>query len=254
MTTMNPRIRTSRSKRRARGGAMVETVLVLPFIFVILVLLVYLGWNFRRMAQVTNMDRYVLWEHATPGAPGPDMDDQPPSVRKPRLEDAFYGLNGDLPESLTTRSDRNEGRSYLPISYEALRDEQADEDYSYISDFLDRQPRAIRERFEARHDHLAEKLENLEMSDRTKNAQGHSRLNGDWRYANGVRFNGEYQEWEAGGYRVVPGPSLREVFYVELDDGLESYENNNNNLARAIRDFYARYPGYHGPRVDFGED
>ena len=80
-------------------------------------------------------------------------------------------------------------------------------------------------------------------------------MNGDWRYVNGIRYNGSKQKWEpSNSRRVVPGEALRDVFFAELDDGLEPYDNNGNNLAGAIRDFYLAYPRYRGPDVITGSD
>ncbi len=233
-----------RTARRSRGAVMVETVLILPFIMVMIVLIIYLGWNFRRAAQVTNMDRYAVWEEVTPGAPGPDTQRQPDTMRNPRLNAAFYGLNGDLAETLDEHRDV---RRYVPQGHEDLRDSQADETYSYYDEFLERNRAALYERFSAEHEHIADLLESMNMSELTRNSEGHSRMDGDWRYVNGVRLlNGQ---WRPAGYRVTPGQSLREVFYAEFDDGLEPY-TDNNRLADAIQRFYLAYPNYIGPDIN----
>ena len=225
---------------------MMETVLVMPFIMLALMLIIYLGWNFRRLAQVTNMDRYAVWEQVTPGAPGPDQQGMQLDMRNPRLNNAFYGLNGDQAEELT---ELRENRGYMPRGHEQLRDQQADETYSYVDEFLERNPRGINQRFTATHTSDVN-IDLLGLSDLTRNGDGHSRMNGDWRYLNGVRFNSSKQKWEPANLRVTPGSALREVFYVDLDDGLEPYDDDSdNNLAGAIRRFYLSYPGYRGPEV-----
>ena len=231
---------------------MAETVLVMPFIMLALVLIVYLGWNFRRVAQVTNMDRYAVWESVTPGAPGPDAQGLGQDIRNPQLNAAFFGLNGDQANDLDELS-AVEGAGYLPQSHLDLRDSQVDEDFSYFDEFLDRNPAGIRQSFSATHSQSVN-TELLGLSDLVRNGTGHSRLNGDWRYADGIDFNGERQVWEPSGRRVVPGQALREVFFVNLDDGLETYDSNGNRLAGAIRDFYLSYPVYVGPDIGSGDE
>jgi len=226
---------------------MAETVLVLPFIMLALALIVYLGWNFRRLAQVTNMDRYEVWESTTPGSPGPEAQGIAQEDRNPQLNAAFYGLNND--QALTLRELRsNENVRYLPRGHRDLRDRQTDETYSYFDEFLDRNPLGLSQRFSATHNHSVN-IEYLGLDDMVQNGMGHSRMNGDWRYANGVRYNNDREKWEPAHRRVAPGQALREVFFAEMDDGLEPYDNSGNNLAGAIRDFYIAYPGYVGPDV-----
>lgn len=225
---------------------MIETVLILPFIMIVIVLLIYLGWNFRRLALVSNMDRYSVWEQVTPGSPGPDIQRLPREVRNPRLNNAFFGLNNDNALALDEWR-RNDG--YLPQAHEDLREQQADETYSYFDAFLEDSPRGVRERFVVTHEHLNDALEQMGMTDQMRNRFGHNRLNGDWRYANGIRYAGQDDGWVPSGYRVVPGQALRDVFYAELDDRLEGYDSSGNDIASATRALYRSYPAYRGPKV-----
>jgi len=225
---------------------MVETVIILPFVMAVIVLLIYLGWNFRRQAQVTNMDRYAVWQRVTPGASGPNAQHVPAEMRNPRMNNAFYGLTGDQARQLDELRD-NPG--YTPRSHETLRDRQADETYSYFNEFLERNPRAIEQRFTAKHDQINTALERMGMSNTTRDPKGHSRLNGDWRYVNGIRYNGGLSKWVPANGRVSPGSAMREVFFAEMDDGLEVYDSRGNKLANAIRNFYLSYPGYRGPDI-----
>ncbi|MFK7790762.1 MAG: TadE/TadG family type IV pilus assembly protein [Phycisphaeraceae bacterium] len=244
---MNQRKKTMRYRRSALGAVMAETVLVLPFIMLSIMLIVYLGWNFRRLAQVTNMDRYAVWEAATPGAPGPDAQGLPQDMRNPQLNAAFFGYNRDLANDLDELR-ATQGVRYLPEGHRQLRDSQSDETYSYFDQFLDRNPTGLRQRFSATHPQSMN-TDLLGLSDLIRNGDGHSRLNGDWRFADGIRYNSESEAWEPASRHVVPGEAMREVFFVDLDDGLEPYDNNGNNLAGAIRDFYLAYPGYVGPDI-----
>lgn len=226
---------------------MMETVLIMPFIVVALMLIVYLGWNFRRLATVTNMDRYAIWESVTPGAPGPDPQGIADDVRSPQLNAAFFGLNKDEANTLSELR-ATEGVRYLPEGHRELRDQQTDETYAYFDEFLEINPAGIRQRFTATHDQSVN-TDLLGLSELIRNSHGHSRMNGDWRFVNGIRYNGDLDKWQPNSRRVVPGEALRETFFAELDDGLEPYDSNGNNLAGAIRDFYLAYPGYVGPDV-----
>lgn len=226
---------------------MAETVLIMPFIMISLMLIVYLGWNFRRLAQVTNMDRYAIWESVTPGAPGPDAQGISQAVRNPQLNSAFFGLTND--QAVTLDELRvTQGVAYLPEGHEQLRDQQTDETYAYFEEFLEINPTGIRQRFSATHTQSVN-TDFLGLSELIRNSHGHSRLNGDWRFVNGVAYNADLEKWQPSSLRVVPGESLRETFFAELDEGLETYDDNGNNLAGAIRDFYLAYPGYIGPDV-----
>lgn len=244
-SSFTTRARKTRNARRTRGAAMVETVVVLPFVMVMIVLIIYLGWNFRRLAQVTNIDRYTVWESATPGSPGPGTQGLPQTIRNPQMNHAFFGLNGDEGVKL----DELRPNTGYPIKgHDDLRDRQADETFSYFDEFLERNPEGIQQQYKARHEQITQSLENMGMADMTGNVQGHYRMNGEWRYANGIRQNDG--KWIPAGYRVSPGSSMREVFFVEMDDGLEPYASRGNKLARAIREFYLSYPGYIGPDVN----
>lgn len=239
---------TTRYRRRTLGAVMAETVLVMPFIMLALALIVYLGWNFRRLAQVTNMDRYAVWESATPGAPGPGVQGMAQDNRNPQLNAAFFGLNNDQARSLGELRNTEKVR-YLPRGHRDLRDRQTDETYSYFDEFLERSPSGLTQRFSATHNQSVN-TEYLGLDDLVRNGLGHSRMNGDWRYLNGVSYNSNLAKWQPAHRRVSPAQSLRQVFFADLDDGLEPYESNGNALAGAIRSFYFAYPSYGGPDVD----
>lgn len=261
---------TTRRRRRSLGAVMAETVLILPFIMVAIMLIVYLGWNFRRLAQVTNMDRYAVWSEVTPAT-------ETLGVNRERMNGAFFGLNGD--QALTLDPLGN-GR-YLPEAHRELRDQQTDETYSYFDEFLDRNPTGLRHRYSATHNQSIN-TSLLGLSDVTRNGDGHSRLDGDWRYAREVFRDDERWLYGTGDldrrparspaypdgdprpsliddesgdgkalsyYHVSPALSLRDVFFIEMDEGLQPYQSAGNPLARNIRTFYLAYPEYRSPDV-----
>ena len=235
---------TNRRNRSRLGAVMVETALITPVLMVVIVLVMYLGWNVRRLQRVTNMDRYEAWRQTTPGSRGPTQADL---LGHQPLNDAFYGDVSDQARQLDESNGR--GRTAPPEAYDYLQQLTADETYAYLEEFIASSPTGIYERFEARHDQVSPWLARL-MSDLTRTRTGHRRLNGDWRYANGVTYNASKGRWEPAGRRVAPETSLREVFFVELDEQLEPYARNNE-LAETIRDFYSAYPPYRGPDIEF---
>lgn len=251
---------------------MTETVLIMPFVVLVLMLIVYLGWNFRRLAQVTNMDRYVVWGEVTPGTTGPGLGESG------QMNEAFFGLNADQALDINRLAD---DAGYIPEGHITLRDEQTDETYTYYDEFLDRNPTGLRQRHDTTHAQSVN-TDLLGLSELTRNGDGHSRMDGDWRYAREVfRYNGRWI-YGTGGldrepprsasdpdgdprpsiiddepgdgrdlsyYHVSKAMSLNEVFFIELDEGLRPYQDSGNLLARNIREFYLAYPEYRSPDV-----
>ena len=232
------RLGTRLGRRKTRGAVMAEMVLVTPLIMVVLVLILYFGWNMRRLARVTNMDRYVVWKQTTPGSPGP--------AGVSELNDAFFGDNSDQASELDPQ-DRS-SRTAVPDAHIELLEELADESYSYYDLLLDDNPTGIYGRISVQHEQFSPLLERI-MGDSLRNPTGHRRLNGDWRFADGVRYNTSKSKWEPNGRRISPGPSLRDIFFIDLDEELASSSENGNPLAEATRDFYTVYPGYLGPDI-----
>lgn len=224
---------------------MVETVLVLPILMVVIVLIVYLGWNLRRLEKVTAMDRYSAWQLAMPGSPGPARDAQ---SDHDQLNDAFFADNSDradeLEESYTSI------RGPIPDAHELLLTELIEEDFAYFQNFLEDHPATTQQRFNAEHEDISPLLDLMGMSNLTSNRTGHRVLNGDWRFADGIRFNSQTDQWEPGSRRIAPTPALSDVFFAQFDEEITAIANGDNPLATATRDFYTRYPGYTGPEIN----
>lgn len=243
-----PTPRRPRNRRRTqRGAVMVETVLIIPVLLVVIVLIMYLGWQVRRLQRVTNMDRYEAWRQTTPGSVGPAQN---PLNDHAALNNTFYDDVSDQARQLTHAA--NQGRTAAPEAYDYLQQQTTDETFAYLEDFLDASPTARYERFEARHNQTSPFLARY-MSDLSRTRTGHRRLDGDWRYANGVTYDNAKGRWIPAGYRVSPAEPLRDVFFAEFDDRLRPYVRENRdgvpNLASRIRDFYSAYPSYTGPDI-----
>ena len=232
-------------RRSARGAVMVETVLVLPIIMVVMVLILYLGWNVRRLEKTTQMDRYVAWRMAMPGTPGPGPSQEDDHAT---LNDAFFTLdNNDTATSLSANHLNWTRRQYE--AHDLLLTQLTEEDFAYYQEFLEEHPATIYVRFQAEHEPFSPLLEQMGMSNATRNGTGFRVRNGDWRFADGIRFSGSLQKWEPGHRRITPHPALRDVFYAQFDDELEPLVQAQNFLAEATQLFYLDYPGYSGPDV-----
>ena len=251
-----PRHIDPRHTRSQRGAVMAETVLITFLIMIVVVLLLYLGWTFRRLQRVTNMDRYESWRAVTPMAIAPGQAGLHPNPRRAvdlahqPLNDTFYGDIADQARQLTPTDN---SRTPVPQAYRLIQDQTTGETFTYLDRFYEITPTGHLEQFEARHEQASPFLA-AAMSNLSRTRTGHRRLDGNWRYSNGLIFNTEKSKWEPAGYRVVPGPTLRESFFTELDNGLDPYITTND-LAATIRDIYAAYPNdYHGPDIPIAWD
>src|SRR5690349_531911 len=66
MNTQRGKCRPSFAASRWRGSAMPETVLVLPVLFVIFVLVIYMGRGLVRAQRGQVLDRYEAWRAVDP--------------------------------------------------------------------------------------------------------------------------------------------------------------------------------------------
>ncbi|MEM1355977.1 MAG: hypothetical protein AAGH88_13975 [Planctomycetota bacterium] len=232
------------NSRNRRGAVMVETVLIMPVLFVVFVLIFYLGWNIRRLEKTTQMDRYEAWRAAMPGSPGPGHSHE---NGHEQMNDAFFTQDTS---DTATRIGLNAsiGRSQYE-AHDLLLTQLTEEDFAYYQDFIDTHPATVYARFEATHEPFSPMLTELGMSESTRNGTGFRVRNGDWRFADGIRFSSSRQEWEPGNRRITPNPALRNVFYAQFDEELDPLVGNQNPLADATQSLYLSYPGYIGPRV-----
>lgn len=224
---------------------MVETVMILPVLMVVFVLIVFLGWNIRRLEKTTQMDRYEAWRAAMPGTPGPARNDQDEHAN---MNQAFFTADSnDTARSLNANVTINR-RQYE--AHDLLLTQLTEEDFAYYQDFIDEHPATVYVRFEAEHEPFSPLLETIGMSEATRNRTGFRVRNGDWRFADGIRFDGSEQQWVPGARRITPNPALINVFYAQFDEELQPLADGSNNpLASAARNLYRNYPGYRGPEV-----
>ena len=225
------------SRRRRRGTAMIEAVIVLPFIFFTLALVVYFGFQIERLQRATVVDRYESWRGAA-RAEGPQASTL--NGRRTReLSETFFA--GDTPAELLI-----EGRDFFPREpHTEWRNLVADEhaQAGTLADaYFDGFPRGRSVRFYTRHDTDIRMLAAMQRPIRHR----HTRLDTDWRFANGLRLD-DKDGWVPDSPRVTPGQAVRTVHYGTFDGKLAPY--TDNPIANAVREFYGIYPPYRGPRV-----
>jgi hypothetical protein len=90
LSTLNLQLRL-RPRHTRRGTALAETLLALPFLFLITLFIVYFGRSYVWMQRTHIADRYQAWREAA-HTPGPGVD----HLRgHPQINDAFFGETAD---------------------------------------------------------------------------------------------------------------------------------------------------------------
>lgn len=219
----------------ARGSAMVETLLALPVVLLLLVAILGFGVATKRLAPLENAARYDAWRRASPGAPGPATEAQ--------LRDAFYPK--DVPATLGVLA----GDAALSPQVDALlTGALSDDPLALAHDVLARFPRASASQVTVQHASRIPFAAWVGFTAPTSRAS--ARLNGDWRYMEGLRYSG--QPWAAypdGWHPQNEGPRLaastQSLFMADIDPALAS----GGVVNEALRDLYTWYPVYVGPNA-----
>lgn len=239
---------------------MMETVLVLPFILLILSLSVFFGFTAQRVQRSMMMDRYEAWRGAA-RAPGPQINIAGAiDVQNADAGDTFQMratfFDTDAPATLGI-----EASDYFPLeAYDELEDFAGNHDTraARLSEsYFQELPRGRSMRFIVRHDTAIPLWNRLIKPIRHR----HTVMDTDWRYTNAVLFNDQWFDTTVGIYRDVlepdaghpipimgPGPAVRETFLADFDRRVDPYAVSNP-LAARIQSFYNDYPVYRGPTV-----
>jgi len=192
MNATHEKHRPRDAARRARGSAMSETVLVLPLLFLIFVLVIYMGRGVVRAQRGQVLDRYEAWRAVDPvghvlpgteneidtraGTPAAPQSDQPSNAA---LNQVFFGDNA---ESVIGRG----ARGFPTDAMDRL--EQAASGYSRDSFEIAQAmastlPGGIGAGFDVTHTPDNAFWGGFE----TPASHSHTRLNGDWSFASGWR-------------------------------------------------------------------
>jgi hypothetical protein len=232
------RHRTSHiAHRTSRGAAMSEMVLAMPFLILILSFIIYFGRGVTRVQHAEVMDRYEAWREAAKGGPGPHVDDDHGHTL---LNQAFFADNA--------QSIGHSGSDYFPDDAPQELSDQAHQASDPAGDLADtdiqRFPKGRTVAFSVRHDETVRVWQPFQGAIH----HHHTRLDGDWRFADYWHKNDD-GTWDPRRPGVSVLPALRDVFYKNFDDGLVDLAQEDNSIAKLIRQLYLDEPDYRGPTV-----
>ncbi len=260
---------------------MMETILVLPLIFVILALLFFFGQAMTRLQRSSVTDRYEAWRQ-TQYAPGPGAEFAKSPVEfgdADLLNQAFFAGNASK-LSVTDRAGR------VNITEPTTLVADAATDIANPSDLPNYDPQVAGDMVQSRHlrspawwrvDLATEHTSNVPLFQRFAGPVHHQHtvIDGDWSYGSWIeqQYRGErqilgetlvndiYFIGDNNRYDGDPYPDLddlrphgimgvSETFYQDFDPTLEQMdEQSDNPIARSIRIIYLSFSGYRGPQV-----
>ncbi len=227
-------------QHRRRGSAMSEMVLALPLILLVLSLLFYLGRGVVRVQRAQVMDRYESWRIIA-SSPGPQHDN---STNNAHMNQLFFG---DRAAAIDYQ-----GRWGFPIQATEQWIEIAGQYSNGAADLAEQQvsrgSSGVSVVFTTEHSTSNRLWSRFEGPIRHR----HTRFGNDWAYVNGWRVDADNQWEPAGPYGPNLLQSVHTVHIQPADDALIDLAEQNNVLARAIRNLYLAQPGYVGPDVDYG--
>lgn len=220
---------------------MSEFVLALPFLLLVLSLVVYFGRGSVRVQHAAVMDRYEAWRQAAQ-APGPRSDD---AAGHAQLNATFYNANADRihihgSDRLATRpmDDLVAAARSVSSTMSAIAATQQDV-----------YPWGRTVAFTTGYDNPILAWEPFHGTGDIDH--GHTRIDHEWKYANGWRqVNGAWVQTGGGPRLMAPAGQrspLGDAFFADLDHSLEGV---GGDLAWAVRRaVYHQEPGYIGPTV-----
>jgi hypothetical protein len=266
---------------RSLGTAMMETVLVLPLIFVILALLFFFGQAMTRLQRSSVTDRYEAWRQ-TQYAPGPGAQFAKAPVEFGNanlLDQAFFAGNASN-LSVTSRAGRINITETSDLVSNAATDIANPSDYPvYNTGSAGDMVRARLQRSPAwwRIDLATEHTSDVPFYQRFAGPVQHQHtvIDGDWSYGSWIeqKYRGERQilgetliddvyfigddtQFDGDLYpdlddlRPKGIVGLSETFYKDFDPTLEQLdEQNDNPIAHSIRLIYLHFGGYRGPQI-----
>ncbi len=234
-------MRRLRRYMQAKGTAMSEMVLVVPFLLVVVAYVFYFGRGMVRVQRAQVMDRYEVWRQVSRTPGGPKYTEPAGQDNGPQLNDTFFAGNA------ISVDDSGETWQYFP-------DDAPLELVQQISAFSgdaarlaeeahDAFPKGRSVGFSTGHE---EKVPLWKIFD-GKIRHRHTRLDNEWKFANNWNGSGPGAEQSGGGPWMMP--EIRDVFIDDFDGIMENLENGGNYMAERIRWIYLRKPSYRGPEI-----
>ncbi len=218
---------------------MIETVLTLPFVFILLLMILFYGWSMTRLQRASVQDRYEAWRQVYYGY-GPAVVNNDAT----QINQAFWDGTADALTPDTGGVFPNDTRDEMKdLADEASRD--AGIAAAYLLDHELPHGRSVR--FDTTHHTRSPLLENLSGPIRHR----HIRIGNEWKYANSVTQRSD-DVWIESAPSVTPGDLVRDEFLLELDQPLEPIASGSaDKVARVVRWYYRGFPAYLGPDVDY---
>jgi hypothetical protein len=273
---------------RTRGTAMMETVLVLPLVFVVLAILFFFGQAMTRLQRSSVTDRYEAWRQ-TLYAPGPGAE----FVKHGRevggaqlLNEAFFSGNASQLD-VADRSGRINVQEPTDLVAEATLSIAAEVtapgyDAASAEDLVEemhlRSPAWWRVDLSTEHTSSVPFYQRFAGPVRHQ----HTRIDGDWSFASWVEQQ-SFNEREDGDTHTDINTRINDiliddvffigdnndsnglrdlhelrpqslfgvyyVYYEGADEPLEALEQNGNPLAGSARGIYMNLPTYIGPQL-----
>ncbi len=252
-------------KNHARGTAMTEMVLVIPFVAVVLSLLLYLGGAVVRLKGAHVVDRYEAWRQVGKGpAPAASGAPVPPRIKE-NSTDGEAGNNQQLnalffdkrAAELEYASER-----YYPEAALAGQVDLAYQESEVVGRLAARQLQTIRD-MDAQNDSMmiGRKVKfttdfpvggSIWSKFEKPYKHQHVRIGNTWRAANGWKiYNNDMEMYTEGGPMLVIEPAVRDTFYTSFDVRMGSINGPGKRLADSIRTFYNRSYVYCGPDLRY---
>jgi hypothetical protein len=225
---------------------MLETVLILPLVFLLLLLLFYFGRGMVREQHAKVANRYEAWRTVSeaPGAhpAAPDLNDDAPDSG-PEWNQVFFGGHA-------ANVHMSHRRVALPlargaaVSHATSRSVDAGQT---LASYFANLPAAMQVDIGVEHPASGNILSRYDRSI----SHRHIRQHNDWMAANGVRLLERQQPpiaiWLGGGSQARISHLVSNQFYGSFDASMASLQTSSNRYAGMVRGLYRASPGYQGP-------
>jgi hypothetical protein len=237
---------------RARGSAMMEMALVLPFIVLIIALLLFFGRGIMRVEHAQVVDRYEAWRIAenAPGAgayrggpsynPVPDPDGQ-------LMNQAFFWKTAQWVRGSVNATFPAQAGDDL----KQAGDNHSTDAGNLISDALDQFSSGVSVQFNTQHPSTLRVYQRFESPVRHQ----HTRIGNDWKYVNGWmwRLSNQGGEWvQTAGDNDAWMLDVVHARFLKNSDGSRGLDDvastlSDNPFGTYFSDVYQYRPPYQPP-------
>ena len=232
------------------GAAMIEMVLCLPLIFVVIILMYFMGSRMWYLQQTEFVIRYETWR-AVHNGPSPRgyISSGSSTWNTDELRESFFG---DQIDSLGIGwvSELREPYEAFEEFSQTVASEMPDSNIdSYLEEVVNQQPQNVALQTNVNLSSQTQYLDQFASSITRR----HARIGQGWWvfWPGRVQYeDGQTPPLNAG---VDNQTELRDSFYRDFHESM-STQTQGNAWATSIRDFYQRRPWYRGPEVYESDD